>query len=184
MSRLALVTCLGTAAPQLLSAAEIIAPEYQIKAAFLYNFAKFVEWPAGSFADSTAPFVVGVLGNDPFGPALEKAFQGKTVNGRPLEVRRLERDGSIRGCHILFVEALEKQGLGLLLVAPRNPGTLVVGETEGFLQRGGAVNFLTQDHKVRFEINLAAAEEAQLRLSSKLLSLASSVTTTRTPPGK
>jgi hypothetical protein len=184
VSRLALVACLGTAAPQRLCAADIIAPEHQIKAAFLYNFAKFVEWPAGSFANSTAPLVVGVLGNDGFGPALEQTFQGKTVNGRPLEVRRLEPDSPIHGCHMLFIEASETQGLRRLVDAARNPGTLVVGETEGFLQRGGAVNFLTQDHKVRFEINLAAAEDAQLRLSSKLLSLASSVTTTRTSPGK
>jgi hypothetical protein len=148
------------------------ATEYQVKAAFLYNFAKFVEWPAAVLADSAAPLVVGVRGEDPFGADLDAALRGKTAAGHPLQVRRFDAIPASGACHILFVcsrvDPPEKEVLGALAAAP----VLTVGETPQFTHLGGILRFVVQDNKVRFEINVDAADRAGLRISSKLLRLA------------
>ncbi len=146
------------------------APEYQIKAAYLYNFAKFVEWPspAGELPD---PIVVGVLGKDPFGPVLEETLLGKSVNGRPFVVRRFASLKALKPCQILFISSSEKGSLTEIFKGVENQGVLTVGETERFARLGGIINFTLEENKVHFEINLDAATRSGLKISSQLLKL-------------
>lgn len=147
------------------------AQEYQVKAAFLYNFAKFVDWP-GEPAGTSAPLVITVFGKDPFGPALENIVLGRTVNGRRLVIRRTSRLEELLPCHILFISSSEKRRLAEILQALRGTSVLTVGDMEEFLQLGGSVRFFVEENKVRFGINLEAARRTELKISSKLLSLA------------
>ena len=146
--------------------------EYQVKAAFLYNFAKFVDWPGDSFGNSNAPLVIGVIGDDPFGGALDQAINGKTINGRTLVVRRLRWGQDLRSCHILFISSSERQRLPQIIQSLRGASVLTVGDMGQFNQQGGIINFILEANKVRFEINSRAADQARLKISSKLLSLA------------
>ncbi len=146
--------------------------EYQVKAAFLYNFTKFIEWPQDSPADNRTPIVLGILGDDPFGSVLEKTVYGKTVNGRPLEVRRFRQVQEVKGCQILFISASEDKRLPGILQTLRGSSVLTVGETKGFTRLGGIIRFILEDNRVRFEINLSAAQRARLKISSKLLAVA------------
>lgn len=146
--------------------------EYQVKAAFLYNFAKFVDWPAEAFAGSNGMLVIGVIGDDPFGGALDQAINGKTINGRPLVVRRLRWGQDLRSCHILFISSSERKHLQQIIQSLRGASVLTVGDMGQFNQAGGIINFILEASKVRFEINSRGAGQAQLRISSKLLALA------------
>jgi hypothetical protein len=146
--------------------------EYQIKAAFLYNFAKFVEWPATALRDPRAPVIVGVLGEDPFGEDLDDTLSDKVVGGRQLVVKRFGRLRDVGASHILFISSSERGRLPEILRALQHMSILTVGETEEFARLGGVVNFLLEDNKVRFEVNVDAAERAGLKVSSKLLRLA------------
>jgi hypothetical protein len=152
--------------------------EYEVKAAFLFHFAKFVEWPPEAFADRTASLVVGVLGEDPFEGVLERAVAGRRVRERAIEVRYFDGLAGVGDSpvHILFV-ASQSEAAQVAELSHRFAGRniLLVGESEGFAERGGAVNFTREGKKVRFEINPQAAEAAGLRLSSRLLSLATIV---------
>ncbi len=144
--------------------------EYQVKAAFLYNFGKFVEWPPGALpADS---FAICVLGEDPFGPELDRLIEGKSVHGKKLGAHRLGRAEEAGKCQVLFVSASENGRLAHILASVRGRSVLTVGDTEGFAHRGGIINFRLVENKVRFEINLDAAERAGLTVSSQLLKLA------------
>ena len=147
------------------------ASEYEVKAAFLYNFAKFVDWPSDAFK-SGSPFVIGVVGDDPFGSDLDTTVSGKTVDNRRIEVRRFRRVGDVQSCHILFVCRSEKSRVDKILERVSGSRTLTVGDMGQFLQRGGMINFIIEDQKVRFEINSNSAERAGLKISSKLLQLA------------
>lgn len=144
--------------------------EYAIKAAFLLNFAKLVRWPAQVQPTGTAPFVLGVVAAGDSGDALLAALAGGTVNGHALVVKRISGAAEVPGCHIVFV-AGDSVPDGVLSAARKN-GALSVGESTGFAQRGGVINFFLEDNKVRFEINQAAAEAAGLEISSRLLQLA------------
>lgn len=146
--------------------------EYEIKAVFLYNFARFVEWPTNAFATTNAPLVIGVLGQDPFGSYLDKTVEHETVNDRPLVVRRYERVEEVRDCHILFISSSEKGRLQQTLTGLQHRGILTVGEMEGFASQGGVLRFLTEDNKIKLRINLAAARTEHLTISSQLLKLA------------
>jgi hypothetical protein len=145
--------------------------EYQVKAAYLYNFAKFVEWPATS-ADAGKPFLLGVLGHDPFGPALDETVEGKTVHGRAVAVRRISSAAEARTCDELFIGAGEIKRLPEILQALQGRSVLIVGESRDFVLSGGMIGLVKEDDKVRFEVNTAAAERARLRVSSQLLRLA------------
>jgi hypothetical protein len=149
--------------------------EYQVKAAFLYNFAKFVEWPRTTFADSTAAIVIGVLGPDPFGADLDRALAAKLVDQHPLQVRRCSTATEAAGCHILFVGMTEERALERTLQSLADSPVLTVGESADFIRLGGIVRFVVVASKVRFEIHNGAAVRAGLRLSSKLLRLALAV---------
>ena len=145
--------------------------EYQVKAAFLYNFAKFVDWPPPA-AGPKAPLVIVVFGRDPFGPVLANTVFGKTVNNRPLEVRRASRIEDLLPCHLVFISAKERRRVPAILKAVESAGVLTVSETDDFLDQGGAVRLVMEGRKVRFQINLEAARRNGLTVSSKLLSLA------------
>ena len=146
--------------------------EYQVKAAYLFNFLKFVEWPEGAFADPLAPIVIGIVGDDPFEDALPQVVVGKTVQGRDLVIRKYRVGEDLRTSHILFISASEKRRLPQLLAGLRGSNVLTVADFEGFLEEGGMIQLFSENNRVRFAINVDAAVRAKLKLSSKLLSLA------------
>lgn len=146
--------------------------EYQIKAAYLFNFLKFVEYPPESFSDPLAPFVIGVVGDDPFGSALPQVVVGKTVQGRDLVIHLYHAGEDLRGAHILFISASERKRLPMILSGLHGSTVLTVADTPGFLEAGGMIQFLNENGRVRFAINVDAAGQSRLKLSSKLLSLA------------
>ncbi len=144
--------------------------EYRVKAAFLYNFAKFIEWPGDAFKSAADPITICVLGN-PFGDRLENTVNGKEIGGRRLMVREISDVAEAAGCHILFVSA-DKKRLAELLGRVKASPILTVGEAGHFAAAGGVIGFKLEGGKVRIEINTFAADRARLRISSKLLSLA------------
>jgi hypothetical protein len=146
--------------------------EYQLKAAFVLNFARFVEWPPAAFAKADSHIVLGILGENPFGNILEQTIQGKKVNSRELEVTKLPSPAGATNCHILFIGASDKARLAEILKGLGRASVLTVGETDGFTESGGIINFVRQGNKIRFQINEVAAKSAGLKISSKLLSLA------------
>ena len=149
--------------------------EYLIKAGFIYNFAKLVEWPTISFAQPDSPIVIGILGEDPFGATLDKIVADKKINGRGLAVKRLKwsRDlKDLKDCNILFVSTSEKEHIESVIDAMKGLPILTIGDAPGFAKRGGVMNFVLEDNKVRFEVNVEAAKHADLTISSRLLTLA------------
>jgi hypothetical protein len=146
--------------------------EYQVKAAFLYNFAKFVEWPPGTFASPADPIGICIAGENPFGSTLENMVQGKKVGGRAFVVRRLPDTEQAKSCQILFIGAGDWKRVRGLLDALKGAAVLTVGETDDFTSLGGVIAFQLQGPRVRIQISLESAERAKLRISSKLLSLA------------
>jgi len=147
--------------------------EYQVKAAFLLNFTKFIEWPATSFASADSPFTICVLGKDPFGHALDDAVEGESVGAHKMTVRVISDPPAPQACQVLFMGATDKDPGAILNGLA--PGILTVGEHAGFGHAGGIIAFVLDNRRVRFDINQAAAERAGLKLSSKLLSVARSV---------
>ena len=141
--------------------------EYHVKAAFLFNLAKFVVWNDAP----GQPLVIGIAGDDPFGDTLDATVRGRSVGGRPFLVRRFGRGEDVRGCHILFVSSSEKRRFGDL-VRQAGPGVLTVGETPQFFRDGGIVRFYVEENRVKFQINAEAAELAGLKIHSQLMSLA------------
>jgi YfiR/HmsC-like len=149
--------------------------EYEIKAAYLYNFAKFVEWSPSGFSDPKQPLSICVFGRDPFGHALEDALLGKTIGDHPVAIGRAKQLADLTGCKIVFVSAAESPRISEILARFRSNGALLVGESEGFAAAGGAIQFVLDQNRVRFAINPDAADRAGLKISSKLLALASIV---------
>jgi YfiR/HmsC-like len=146
--------------------------EYQVKAAYLFNFLKFVDYPSEAFADPLAPIVVGVVGEDPFGSALPQVVTGKTIAGRDLVIRLYRPGEDLRGAHILFISASERKRLPMILSSLRGSSVLTVSDMAGFLDAGGMIQFLNENDRVRFAINMGSTSRAKLKMSSKLLSLA------------
>ncbi len=148
------------------------AGEYQLKAAFLFNFGKFIEWPESSFAGTTSPFLVCVLGEDPFGKTLDQTLQGKQMANHPVRIVRAMDANGVRQCQIVFVSASEKPHLPAIFAALRGSNALIVGETSGFAASGGAIEFTMEEKHIHFTINLDAIQRAGLQISSQLLALA------------
>lgn len=148
------------------------AQEYQIKAAFLFNFAKFVEWPPDAFPNANSPIIIGVLGKNVFGHYLADTIQGKTVQNRPFVFKELKSASDAVHCHILFVSPSMSDDFPEIIKDLHNASVLTVSENDQFLKAGGMINFIIEDNKVHFQINDAAAKAAGLNISSKLLSLA------------
>ncbi|MGD1092918.1 MAG: YfiR family protein [Bryobacteraceae bacterium] len=149
-----------------------VADEYRVKATFLFNLAKFVEWPPQAFKSPSAPIVIGVLGKHPFGGALAHAVAGKTLGGRAFEVREVADAQQAASCQIVFVSSSERKRLRPLFTQIGNSAVLTVGETNNFAVDGGIINFKIDAGSVRLQINVEAARKQQLRISAKLLSLA------------
>ncbi len=145
--------------------------EYQIKAAFLYNFLKFIDWPSGSLPETSDTITVCLLAEEPLMEFFE-SIKGKIVKGRRLAIRRIEGMKDLEPCHVLFVGSSEERRLAQIMPALQGSRVLTVGEVEGFLQSGGIINFVIEKNKVRFEINVNSAARAGLKLSSHLLGLA------------
>lgn len=150
--------------------------EYQVKAAYLFNFAKFVEWPTNTFSSADAPLKICVMGLDPFGRSLEDSIAGKTVSGRPIEISHKADAAGARSCQILFIAVSDKQQIRRILPQLSGASVLTVGDTLGFTEDGGMLNFVLDGDRVRFDANLNAAEQAHLRISARLLSVAKTVT--------
>jgi hypothetical protein len=154
--------------------AAALSREYEIKAAFLFNFIKFVEWPPEALPPSSSTITVGVLGRNPFGNALN-VLNGKTVKGKTVAVRQVPSVAAASDVHLLFISASEGDRMRQILGGLRNANVLTVADVSGFIERGGVINLITRNERVRFEINAAAAERAGLALSSQLLRLAAKV---------
>jgi hypothetical protein len=146
--------------------------EYQIKSAFLYNFAQFVEWPPDAFSEAQSPLVIGVLGDDPFKGFLDEVVREERVNGRPLVIQRYHSVAEMKTCHILFISQSEAGRLDGILAGIKGRSILTVSEVDGFATRGGIIRFITEENKIRLRINADAAKAANLTISSKLLRLA------------
>jgi hypothetical protein len=143
--------------------------EYQVKAVFLFNFSRFIEWPDSAFADAQAPFVVGVFGHDPFGPDLDAVVKGETVNGRPLVVRRVRNAADAANCQILFIHRSENRRLDEVVAALARRHTLTVSDLPGTAQRGVMIRLVTEQGRVRMRINVESARAADLTINSNLL---------------
>jgi hypothetical protein len=146
--------------------------EYDLKAAFLFNFAKFVEWPPEVFAGTNSPIVIGILGKDVFGDTLGKIINDRKVNNRGFAFRHFDSANEATNCQILFVSSSERNDFAKIVSALHNASVLTVSEADGFLKAGGMINFLIEGKNIRFQISDEAAKKAQLKVSSKLLSLA------------
>jgi YfiR/HmsC-like len=149
------------------------AEEYEVKAAFLLNFTKFVVWPPDTFADAHSPLAICVLGDDPFGNTLDEIVKGEAVNGHVLTVQRIHAAPESKACQVLYFAGSERAAAKIL--TDLGPGTLTVGEGDKFLRQGGAIAFVLQDRRVRFDIDQGAAARAKLMLSSRLMMVARTV---------
>lgn len=147
--------------------------EYQLKAVFLLNFARYVEWPADRLPEGAA-IDLCVLGRDPFGPALE-AIDGKQAQNREVRVRLLATPEQAEGCHVLFVSGSEERRIGTLMRSVEGLPILTVSDVEGFVAAGGAIGFATVDDRIRFDINARALQLARLRPSAQLMKIARSI---------
>jgi hypothetical protein len=146
--------------------------EYEVKAAFLLNFARLVQWPSSAFHDAEEPILLGVLGRDPFDGALQSLVEGRKAGPRTIHVKHIANVRDITTCHMVFVSAPEATPVTEILAAARGASVLLVGDAHDFARRGGAINFYSEEGKVRFAINRQAAEGAGLKISSRMLSLA------------
>lgn len=149
--------------------------EYQVKAAFLYNFAKFVSWPDSKFSNSNAPFIIGVFGKDPFGNALRESIVGRKIDGHPIEIRNIRTVNEVKDVHVLFVAGTENARAPGLHAALLQGNVLGVGESEDFLSHGGVIRFIIERERIRFDINISSAIAAGLKISSQLQKLARSI---------
>jgi hypothetical protein len=156
--------------------------EYQVKAAYLYNFGRFVDWPPNVTANEVNTFPICVLGPDPFGPALDATLANQTMNGKGVVARRISKPQDALNCRIAFVSSLENHQLKGILATLGKAGVLTVSDAPQFLEQGGMIQFVLDGNRIRFAVNVANAQSAGLTLSSELLKLA--VTVTRNPqPG-
>ena len=170
MAILKTLRTLGLAALLLLPAQALPAPsEYQVKAVFLFNFARFVDWPALTFVSERAPFMLCIYGADPFGADLDAVVQGEAVGGRPIEVRRLRDTREFRDCQILYIARDAERELDQILEALDNPSTLTVSDADGAARRGVMIRLMNVAGKIRLRINVDAARAAHLTISSNLL---------------
>jgi hypothetical protein len=142
--------------------------ESQVKAQFLLNFVKYVDWPSGG----STSVIIGILGHDNLTDDLQSAAEGKSINGREIVIKHLSADDALNGCAILFISSSENSRLDEILSKTSVLPILTVGENESFLQKGGIINFMLKDGKIRLAINLKVAQQVKLQISSKLLNVA------------
>ena len=157
--------------PTGLRAGSALQREYEIKAAYLYNFINYIDWPADALPPAGGTITIGIVGENPFGEALGP-LNGKQIKGRKLVVKQITDAKDMAQCQIVFISASEKQRVAELLEKIKGARILTVSEIEGFAARGGIINFISEQNKVRFEINPDAARGLGLTISSDLLKLA------------
>jgi len=155
-----------------LAAQTVATKEYQVKAVFLFNFSQFVTWPTNVFPEAQTPLTIGVLGEDPFGAYLDETVRGEKANGRPLVIQRYRNIKEAKNCQILFVSHSEKKHVEQILAGLKDKNILTVSDMEDFAMKGGIIRFMAAQNKIHFAINLQAAKNANLVISSKLLRLA------------
>jgi len=143
--------------------------ENQVQAVFLFNFSRFVEWPPQAFAAPGDPFVIGIVGTDPFGSRLDEAVHNEQINGHALTVRRFRNISELDNCQILFIDRSEITRLGQILTALDHHSTLTVSQADGAAQHGVMIQFATENNRIRLRINVDSARAAGLTISSKLL---------------
>jgi hypothetical protein len=146
--------------------------EFQVKAAYLFNFLKFVEWPDDPGGDPHAKWVIGFVGDTPIGDELTRLAVGKNVLGRDLLVKKFQEADNLRGCNILFISESEKKRLPSILAPLRGSSVLTVADMDNFIGGGGMIQFMVEDARVRVAIDMGATSRAHLKVSSKLLALA------------
>jgi hypothetical protein len=150
--------------------------ESQVEAAYLYNFVKFVSWPAGTFANATDPIRLCILSDEPFQLQLNQIVKGKTIAGHPVLVVPVQNGEQARSCQELFIRSSQKRDTMQILESLHGTSVLTIGEVKGFVEQGGIISFILQGEHVHFQVNQKAANQAGLRLSSQLLSVAQAVT--------
>lgn len=148
------------------------ASEFQVKAVFLYNFTQFIDWPDSALGTAGEPFIIGIIGDDPFGSYLDDVVAGEKIGDHPILVIRIQNVRQVQICHMLYVSNPNQEHVEDILLYAGKRNILTVGEAPQFCRMGGIVRFYTEENKIRLEINVARAKEAQLNISSKLLSLA------------
>jgi hypothetical protein len=146
--------------------------EYQVKAAFLFNFTKFVEWPDTAYADARAPIVLGIVGDDPFGGDLGQIVAGQSVKGRMISIRKYRFGDDLLDCHVLYVSSSEQEHIRNILLSVQGASVLTVSDAERFADAGGMMQFVVEQSRVRFVVNRDAAARVRLEISAKLLALA------------
>ncbi len=165
----ALAVFLAVVPAPTVKAAPPILSKSQVEAAYLYNFTRFVEWPSTVFAGDQAPLVVGILGQDPFGPLLDSLVAGEKIHGRPLQVRRFARVQDVADCQVLFISISETDRVSQICAALQNRHILTVSDIPDFARRGGIIEFVQEADRIRFRIALNRARAESLEISAKLL---------------
>lgn len=172
-SLIAVIMVMGTLFSATAMSAQKSKPqEYEVKATYLYNFARFVGWPASSAAAKSDSFAICVLGQDPFGPVLDAVVAGETIDGKAVSARRVSKPQDAVSCRVLYISSSEENRLREVLAALDRSSILTVSDIPQFSQRGGMIQFVQENNKIRFEVNLACALAAGLTLSSELLKVA------------
>jgi hypothetical protein len=146
--------------------------EYQVKAAFIYNFTKYIQWPKPSASATSRPFVIGVIGKDPFGPVLDDVMSGQNVQQRAVVVKRFRRVDDVVNCDVLFVGSSERNNLQRIFDVLRRTPVLTISDMDQFAEQGGMINLTTEDKRIRFEMNVQAIDRAGLKAGSQLYRLA------------
>lgn len=149
-----------------------VVTEHQVKAVFLYNFTQFIAWPPASFKSPDEPFIIGIIGNDPFGSFLDETVAEEKIGTHPIGVQRYNDPKNIGHCHILYINSNDKESIKTILSAVSEKSILTIGDHPDFCQWGGIVRFFTDQNKIRLQINVEQSRAVGLNISSKLLSVA------------
>lgn len=145
--------------------------EVQVKAALIFNFSKFIDWPPDSFANDTSPIDIGIVGNDPFGRVLDEAVEGQVVHGRKIQLNRLTPDSNLRNNHILFISSSEEKNLKSIIASIRGASVVTISDIPDFDKLGGTIALYLKENHVKFAINIAAADQARVKINSQLLKM-------------
>jgi hypothetical protein len=170
-----LILTLVTLPIPVLRAQQAKASEFQVKATYLYNFGRFVQWPANVTAAQGDSFPICVIGQDPFGSALDATLAGETIDGKSVVAKRVVKTLDAQDCRVLYISSSEDSRLREILAGINKAGVLTVSDIPQFSQRGGMIQFVVSGNKIRFEVNLTSAQDAGLTLSSDLLKVAAAV---------
>ncbi len=165
--------CFGDVGLTHAQADKVVPSEYQVKAAFIFKFATYVQWPTP--APAAKPFVIGILGDDPFGSDFEEIVRGQMVQTRPVVIARFRTIEEVTSCDILFISASERDDLRWILAQLREAPVLTIGDLDQFAERGGMIHLTSEGNRIRFNVNVAALKRARLKAASQLLRLATIV---------